>query len=178
MRIASSRASNTRGISYEIAWEYTELGESVVEGSKLVDACIIDSQIQSIRKQDSSLSNQETTRQNLVNQQSKTSTLRELLANYSNDDSFSAAPGSSSDRSSDNDCSLSNVSLCDKEDDPLEWMLFGTREEEMSPAQELPDCDENSFIQLQGLHWETDNTIKQRSSRVMNDNSWEVHDDY
>jgi hypothetical protein len=73
---------------------------------------------------------------------------------------------------------LSNVSLCDEEDDPLEWMLFGTREEEMSPAQELPDCDENSFIQLQGLHWETDNTIKQRSSRVMNYKSSEVHDDY
>jgi hypothetical protein len=73
---------------------------------------------------------------------------------------------------------LSNVSLCDKEDDPIEWMLFGTREEEMSPTQELPDCDENSFIQLQGLHWETDNTIKQRSSRVMNYKSSEVHDDY
>jgi hypothetical protein len=68
MRIASSRASNTRGISYEIAWEYTKLGKSVVEGSKLVDACIIGSRIQSIRKQDSGLSNQETTRQNLGNQ--------------------------------------------------------------------------------------------------------------
>jgi hypothetical protein len=73
---------------------------------------------------------------------------------------------------------LSNVSLCDEEDDPLEWMLFGTREEEMSPTQELPDCDENSFIWLQGLHWETDNTIEQRSSRVMNYKSSEVHDDY
>jgi hypothetical protein len=61
MRIASSRASSTRGISYEIAWDYMELGESVVEGSKLVDACIIGSRIQSIRKQDSGVSNQETT---------------------------------------------------------------------------------------------------------------------
>ncbi len=178
MRIASSRASSTRGISYEIAWDYMELGESVVEGSKLVDACIIGSRIQSIRKQDSGVSNQETTRQNLFPQQSKTSNLRQLLANYSDDDSFGAALGSSSDRLSEDDCSWSNLSICDEEDDLLEWMLFGTREEEVLLTQELHDCDETSFIQLHGLHWETDGTIKPQSCKVMNYRSSEVHDDY
>jgi hypothetical protein len=60
MRIATTRESNKRGNSYEIAWEYTELGESVIEGAKLVDAAIIGSRIQSIRRNNNGVSDKET----------------------------------------------------------------------------------------------------------------------
>ncbi len=104
MRSATSKGSKTRGISYKIAWEYTELGESALEGSCLVDACIIGSQIQNIQKKDNSLSNKDRWRQGLLSKWSEKSNLRALLAHYSDEDSYSAAPGSNSEWSSEDDC--------------------------------------------------------------------------
>jgi hypothetical protein len=118
LQVLSTRDSNKRGIRYEIAWEYTELGESVIEGAKLVDAAIIGSQIQSIRRNNNGVSDKETPRHDQLRKQSKTAHIRQLLAKYSDEDSFGAAPGSNSDRSSDNDSTSTNMSNSQEEDKP------------------------------------------------------------
>ncbi len=83
------------------------------------------------------MSDKETPQHDQLRKRSKTAHIRQLLAKYSDEDSFGSAPGSNSDWSLDNDSTSTNLSNSQEEDDALEWLIFGNREEVMTPIADM-----------------------------------------
>jgi len=161
---------------YEVAWEYTSLGESIVEDSYLSSAVIVGCHIESIRQPVSRSGGKKSLGR------PKAKNRREVLrravsglkCNFSDDECVGHAPLSDNEsvQSIDDDNELSSTMedehLEDDNDDFLEWMIFGkSNEESNNMAFVDPDCENpsNSAINdvaaedqggtIEGLHWDT-----------------------
>jgi hypothetical protein len=160
-------------ISYDIAWEYTGLGESSVPHGFLLEGCQVGSRLATVRKQGNSASNDNIPNdaQRVRGRQKGRKKLaimekfRDALNNASDDDSNAEAPLSDSGASFD-----SNEDEEEHETNLTEWLIFGNAElpvitsNDAAESVATPDLTVDSapavsLISCDGLHWENGTEI-------------------
>ena len=177
-KVVQRKRKSTDGGSevYEVAWEYTSLGESIVEDSYLSSAVIVGCHIESIRQPVSSSGGKKSIGRPKAKNRSEVlrRAVSGLNGNFSDDECVGHAPLSDNEsvRSIDDDNELSSSMedehLEDEEDDFLEWMIFGKNNEDTNNITVVdPDCEDpsNGAINdvatedhggmIEGLHWNT-----------------------
>jgi len=149
LRKVSKRSQHRQ---YEVAWEHTSLGESVVEEKYLLDGCIVAERIRSIRLSSSTTQKKRKRRSRRLDDAERVEHLRQVLQAISDDECCHPAL-SSDDESLDGDEDDVKSNASSLADDEWDFLLFGndpqvTTTEQSAEHQVLP-------ANISGLTWET-----------------------
>jgi len=166
--LGKRKASSPLQDQYEIAWEFTSLGESLIQGTHLSAACIVGCQMEA--KRQPTVQKCTGTKGRLRNTGKKDVLHRavsHLVSNFSNDDYLGSAPGSDNESSNmevavELDLSLDEDDL-EEDINVMEWITFNDSHHNNSNCydndsevlNDAPDSAPGTTEPLIGFHWGT-----------------------
>jgi hypothetical protein len=166
--LGKRKASSPLLDQYEIAWEFTSLGESLIQGTHLSAACIVGCQMET--KRQPTVQKRTGTKGRPRNTGKKDVLCRavsHLVSNFFDDDCLGSAPGSDNE-SSNVEAAVELDSSFDEDDleediDVMEWITFNDSnhnnsncyDDDSEVLNDAPDSAPITTEPLIGLHWDT-----------------------
>ena len=159
----SKKTYSPSEVNYEVAWEFTGLGETTVSGKHITAAVLIGCQVQS-KRQPAVDSTEKCRKGRPARKVLLQRAVSSLNANFSDDEFVGIAPESDDEDGSNNEkvASSSDEEASPMDEDIVEWLTFGENEcGQYDDTSETVQGNNNMVVDdsqtgpLLGLHWDT-----------------------